>query len=350
MSYLVPTLMFLLKTPSSQSKGSPSVIIVCDTKALILQVDKVLRNLLDEIPSLKEKQIEFLFGGKQVEKERFDVLLTTFEQLKNNLIKKKVSLSGVKLVVVDEADNVLRTEFSQNYCINLVNKQLEQVDYKLLMISATRTPEFDSVVSQLKIKGNLIQASLPNEELTLKNVSQYMMMVEKQEEKPRLLQTLIQKLDVQNILVFGNNKERLHELKDFLDKEGYKVAFIYQKDGEQSNQVEFMEQQTRDFIQGRYRILLVTNLYARGIDMRKVTLVVNYNLPLLIKENDRSREVDLPTYLHRVGRTGRFGDKGIAINLVEPRDLELIEKIQECYKNEIKLLENQNLDEVNENL
>jgi ATP-dependent RNA helicase DDX19/DBP5 len=184
----------------------------------------------------------------------------------------------------------------------------------------------------------------------LKNVSQYMMMVDKQEEKPRLLQTLIQKLDVQNILVFGNNKERLHELKDFLDKEGYKVAFIYQKDGEQSNQVEFMEQQTRDFIQGKYRILLVTNLYARGIDMRKVTLVVNYNLPLLIKENDRTREVDLPTYLHRVGRTGRFGDKGIAINLVEHRDLELIEKIQECYKNEIKLLETQSLDEVNETL
>jgi superfamily II DNA/RNA helicase len=148
--------MFLLKTPSSPNKGTPSVIIVCDTKALILQVEKVLRNLLDEIPSLKEKQIEFLFGGKQVEKDKFDVLLTTFEQLKNNLIKKKVSLSGVRLVVVDEADNVLRTEFSQNYCINLINKQLEQVDYKLLMISATRTPEFDSVVSQLKIKGNLI--------------------------------------------------------------------------------------------------------------------------------------------------------------------------------------------------
>lgn len=242
LAYLVPTLMFLLKNESSQNKGSPTVIIVCDTKALILQVEKILRHLLDEIPSLREKQIEFLFGGKQVEKENFDVLLTTFEQLKNNLIKKKVSLSNVKLVILDEADNVLRTEFSQNYCINFINRQLEQVDYKLLMISATRTPEFDQVVSQLKIKGNLIQASLPKEELTLKNVIQYMMIVQKPEEKAKLLQTLIQKLDVQNILVFGNNKQKLHELRDYLEKEGYKVAFIYQKDGEERNAAGFLDQ------------------------------------------------------------------------------------------------------------
>ena len=76
--------------------------------------------------------------------------------------------------------------------------------------------------------------------------------------------------------------------------------------------------------------------------MRKVTLVINYNLPLKINNDDKTklREIDLETYLHRVGRTGRFGDRGIAINLVDQkRDLDLIEKIQEYYKNEIKCLE-----------
>lgn len=83
-------------------------------------------------------------------------------------------------------------------------------------------------------------------------------------------------------------------------------------------------------MEGKVRILLTTNLLARGIDMRKVTLVINYNLPLKINKDDKdkTREIDLETYLHRVGRTGRFGDKGIAINLVEQRrDLDLIEKI-----------------------
>lgn len=67
----------------------------------------MLRGLLEEIDSLKEYQIEYIFGGKQVDKERFDVLLTTFEQLKNNIIKKKVIVKGIKLVILDEADNVL---------------------------------------------------------------------------------------------------------------------------------------------------------------------------------------------------------------------------------------------------
>lgn len=77
--------------------------------------------------------------------------------------------------------------------------------------------------------------------------------------------------------------------------------------------------------------------------MRKVTLVINYNLPLKInkeEEKTKSREIDLETYLHRVGRTGRFGDRGIAINLVDQkRDLDLIEKIKEYYKNDIKCIE-----------
>lgn len=87
--------------------------------------------------------------------------------------------------------------------------------------------------------------------------------------------------------------------------------------------------------------------------MRKVTLVINYNLPLKINNDDKTkqREIDLETYLHRVGRTGRFGDRGIAINLVDQkRDLDLIEKIQEYYKNEIKCLEINQLEEVNQQL
>jgi ATP-dependent RNA helicase DDX19/DBP5 len=95
-------------------------------------------------------------------------------------------------------------------------------------------------------------------------------------------------------------------------------------------------------LEGKYRILLTTNLLSRGIDMRKVTLVVNYNIPLKFFEDPsiRSREADLETYLHRVGRTGRFGDKGVAINFVEePKDLTLVDKIEEHYGMKIDRLE-----------
>lgn len=98
-------------------------------------------------------------------------------------------------------------------------------------------------------------------------------------------------------------------MKDFLEGHDHKVAFIYSAN-KTENQGEFLEKQQKDFLAGKYRILLTTNLLSRGIDMRKVTLVVNYELPLRFNE-DRSiktREIDTETYLHRVGRTGRFGD------------------------------------------
>lgn len=91
----------------------------------------------------------------------------------------------------------------------------------------------------------------------------------------------------------------------------------------------------KDFLAGKYRILLTTNLLSRGIDMRKVSLVINYELPLKFFEDNqnKNREVDAETYLHRVGRTGRFGDQGIAINLVDKnKDEELLEQLASFYK------------------
>jgi ATP-dependent RNA helicase DDX19/DBP5 len=131
-------------------------------------------------------------------------------------------------------------------------------------------------------------------------------------------------------------------LKDYLESKEYKVAFVYQKNGDIKTSAEFLQQQIQDFLEGKYRILLTTNLLSRGIDMRKVTLVVNYNLPLKFFEDPsiKRREVDLETYLHRVGRTGRFGDKGVAINFVEePKDLNLIANLEEHYGMKIDRLE-----------
>ena len=98
-----------------------------------------------------------------------------------------------------------------------------------------------------------------------------------------------------------------------------------------------MESQIEDFMSGKYRIMLTTNLLSRGIDMRKVTMVINYDLPLRFFKDDRSRrEVDVETYLHRVGRTGRFGDKGLAINLVDKEnDSSLINDITKFYNSTI---------------
>ena len=113
-----------------------------------------------------------------------------------------------------------------------------------------------------------------------------------------------------------------------------------------------------EFLAGKHRILLTTNLLARGIDMRKVTLVINYSLPILIDYNKiqsgfmnpDSKEIDLETYLHRIGRTGRFGDHGIALNFVHPNSMRHIEDIKNHYGAVLKQIHTSSLEELQKNL
>lgn len=158
-----------------------------------------------------------------------------------------------------------------------------------------------------------------SEDLTLVGINQYYVAVEKEEWKMDVLMDLYANLDINQALIYCNTKKRVEELEKFMTENEFTVSTMTAA-MEQSQRNIVMKQ----FRQGAVRVLITTDLLARGIDVQQVGLVINYELPLK-KEN----------YIHRIGRAGRFGRKGTAINFVTPQDARFIKELQEHYNTEI---------------
>jgi translation initiation factor 4A len=157
------------------------------------------------------------------------------------------------------------------------------------------------------------------DELTLEGIRQYYIAIDKEEWKIDVLRDLYMNLDINQAIIYCNTKKRVDWITEELKKEDFTVSAMH---GE-------MDQITRDLIMKEFRtastrILITTDLLARGIDVQQVSLVINYELPSK-KEN----------YIHRIGRSGRFGRKGTAINFVTPDDAKFIKEIQEHYNTQI---------------
>ncbi len=159
-----------------------------------------------------------------------------------------------------------------------------------------------------------------NEDLTLEGIKQYYIPIEKEEWKMDILLDLYGNLDINQALIYCNTKKRVTELAEQMKEKDFVVSAMH---GE-------MDQIQRDMIMkefrtGSTRVLITTDLMARGIDVQQVSLVINYELPMK-KEN----------YIHRIGRAGRYGRKGTAINFVSPNDARFIKEIQEHFNTQIE--------------
>lgn len=351
LSFLIPTIMQVdsnIKGSNEYGVAAPQVIILGDTKALILQIHKILHNIVD---NYKPITTDYLFSGKKEVNSDCQVLITTVAQLKNVLTKKSIDLKNVKLIAVDEADSVFDSDVGKNFFMMFIVKLQSTNTLKIIFTSATVTENSKQVISKVQLKHNIVVLELPKEQLTLKNVYQYLVKFKTLGQKMDMLDLLMQKVNAQNILIFANTKAMLEKLQEHLIGLNYKVGYIYKPGDEGGPDAgEYIQKQINDFLAGKYRVLLTTNLLSRGIDMRKVTLVINFDLPVKIhREDDKTRkEVDVETYLHRVGRTGRFGDQGIALNFVnEVYERDMIATIQDFYKNDIKEISSSDLDNLN---
>lgn len=190
-------------------------------------------------------------------------------------------------------------------------------DIQIALFSATLPNEI------LKLTKNFMRDPakilVKNQELTLEGIHQYYIAVEKEEWKMEVLLNLYANLDINQALIYCNTKKRVEELEQAMTAHDFAVSIMH---GE-------MDQLKRDvvmkqFRSGTVRVLITTDLLARGIDVQQVGLVINYELPYK-KEN----------YIHRIGRAGRFGRKGTAINFVLPSNARYIKEIQEHYNTQI---------------
>ena len=259
---------------------------------------------------------------RELEKEP-EIIIGTPGRVLDMINRRVLYTQSIKLLVFDEADEMLSYGFRDNI-YNIV--QYIPKDTQVCLFSATRTDE--TVDLSNKFLNNPESIIVEHQNVSLEGIKQFKVVIN-EEWKYDTLIDLYNLLNISQCIIYVNYKDKLMRIYEELIKNEYPVDYIH---GEISK--DERESKLLDFKNGKTRLLLSTDLLARGIDVQQLNLVINYDLP-------RSKE----TYIHRIGRSGRYGRKGVAINLVGQRDQRSLSEIQEHYKVTIDDLP-QNLSEI----
>lgn len=289
---------------------SPQAIILSPTRELALQTLKVV----DGIGSRLKVQVAQCIGGTQVDDDiaaaqSCHLIVATPGRLLSLLQKKYVTTSNVKMVVLDEADEMLSRGFTEQI-VSIM--KFMNADIQIVLVSATLPPEILELTRQFM--RDPVSILVKEAELTLDGIRQYV--VELQDAwKTEVVEDIYKVLSVQQGVIFCNSIGRVKELAEKLKSAGHTLSCIHSElDQAERNKI------MGEFRSGQTRILIATNIIARGIDVQNVSLVINYDIP---------REPE--TYLHRIGRSGRFGRKGVAINFVTDKDKQSMQAITDKF-------------------
>ena len=223
--------------------------------------------------------------------------------------------NNIRVLVMDEADQMLENKFrEQVMCILELGFPKET---QVALFSATMPPEVIEVAN--KLLSNPVRILVPPEEVTLVGIQQYSVPLQKDEWKFDALCDIYSQLNINQAIIYCNKRQRVEWLADKMASQQFPVSYIH-------GEMEVGERKRRmaEFRNGSCRVLISTDLLARGIDVQQVSLVINFELPSQ-KEN----------YIHRIGRSGRFGRKGVAINLIGPDEITMIKEIESHYATKI---------------
>jgi ATP-dependent RNA helicase len=232
-----------------------------------------------------------------------------------DMIKRgNLSTRGVKMVILDEADTLLESGFqSQIYDIYRYLPPATQV----VVVSATLPNDVLQLTE--KFMTDPVRILVKRDELTLEGLKQYFIAVEEEEWKFDTLCDLYNSLTITQAVIFCNTRRKVDWLTEQMREANFTVTSMHgDMTQDQRNKV------MAEFRQGSSRVLISTDVWARGIDVQQVTLVINYDLP-----NNREN------YLHRIGRSGRFGRKGVAINFVTSDEVQIIHDLEQYYSTQI---------------
>eukprot|EP01132_Coremiostelium_polycephalum_P009058 gene9058-11096_t len=309
-SFLIPAL-----EKTDPTKNVIQVLILVPTRELALQTSQVCK----ELGKYMNVQVMVSTGGTSLKDDimrLFDpvhILVATPGRVLDLAQKYVANISNVHTMIMDEADKLLSPEF-QPLIEDLINFLPPQ--RQILLFSATFP------VTVKSFKDNYLQKAYEinlMEELTLKGVTQYYAFVEERQ-KIHCLNTLFSKLQINQSIIFCNSVNRVELLAKKITELGYSCFYIHAKMLQPHRNRVF-----HDFRNGACRNLVSSDLFTRGIDIQDVNVVINFDFP---KHSE--------TYLHRIGRSGRFGHLGLAINLITYEDRFTLYKIEQELGTEIK--------------
>ncbi|AOW06229.1 YALI0E31427p [Yarrowia lipolytica CLIB122] len=262
------------------------------------------------------------------------ILVGTPGSVAGLLQKKQIDAKHVKVFVLDEADNMVDSSMGST-CARI--KKYLPSSTQVVLFSAT----FPESVLDLagKMCPNPNEIRLKANELNVDAITQLYMDCEDGEEKFKMLEELYSMLTIASSVIFVAQRSTANALYQRMSKNGHKVSLLHS-----DLSVDERDRLMDDFRFGRSKVLISTNVIARGIDIATVSMVVNYDLP-----TDKNGKPDPETYLHRIGRTGRFGRSGVSISFVhDEASFEVLDSIQQSLGMTLTQVPTDDIDEVEE--
>jgi len=301
------------------SKKYPQALILAPTRELAHQIQKVVIALGDYMGIVCHACI----GGTNVREDQriltggdggVHVIVGTPGRVADMINRKYLDPRNIKMFILDEADEMLSRGF-KDQIYDVFRFMSENI--QVILLSATIPTEVLEVTK--KFMRDPIRILVKKEQLTLDGIKQFYIMVEREDWKLDTLCDLYETLTITQAVIFCNTRRKVDQLTSDMHERDFTVSAMH-GDMDQKDRDLIM----REFRSGSSRVLITTDLLARGIDVQQVSLVINFDLPT-------NRE----NYIHRIGRGGRFGRKGVAINFTTTDDRAQLKDIEQFYNTQI---------------
>ena len=295
------------------------VLILSPTRELATQTYDVCKKLA-YFTSIK---IQLLIGGNSVDQDIHDMrkdpqIIIGCPGRVLDFINRRILSSTLKMLILDEADEILSQGFLPQLQSIFTSLDVEQV----VLFSATFPESLKDVTK--KIMKSPEEILVKSEMLTLEGISQFYVEFETDHDKLEAIQDLFESISMSQSIIYCNSVKRVCSLYHAMKEAGYPVCCIH-SDMEKHER----SQSYQDFKNGKFRVLISSNVMARGIDIQQISIVINFDLPRCVH-----------TYLHRIGRSGRWGRKGLGINFITKYDKDMKKNIEEHYQTQMKELPN----------
>jgi translation initiation factor 4A len=293
-------------------------IIIAPTHELVKQIAMVVESIGSSMPNLAIKTV---IGGTSIAEDKEmlrkntpHIIIGSTGRILDMMKRRFIKTNHVKTLVLDEADEMLSRGF-KDQIYNIFHCLKE--DIQVVLFSATLPPEILEMTK--KFMRNPVEVILKKENLNLEGIKQHFVALQDDSAKYEMLKKIFEHLVVNQCIIYANSVPRVADLCDAMIADGFSVCCIHGSMPKSDREKSFS-----DFRKGAFRVLISSDITARGIDIQQVSTVINFDIPRCVHN-----------YLHRIGRSGRWGRKGLAINFITRYDISTMQTIERHYNSTI---------------
>ena len=302
------------------SGRGPSILVLAPTRELAIQVAEAIQQYAIKMPKI---HVVPVYGGQDIAvqlralKRKADIVVATPGRLIDHIKRGSITLGNVQAIVLDEADEMLDMGFMED--VDTILKEIP-ANAQRALFSATMPDDVKKIIEQHL--GEYSEARIEGKTTTVENIRQRFLLV-RNEHKIEALARVLEGEDFDGVLIFVRTKQNTTEVAEKLESRGFNVAPL------NGDLAQTMRERTINRLKmGKLDIVVATDVAARGIDVDRISLVVNYDIPY-----------DTESYVHRIGRTGRAGRSGNAILFITPRERRLLKAIEKSTRQPIEAME-----------